>query len=63
MVAVLVEYIRSLNQFEIEVEVSFKILFNYSYYIFEYPFLKLNTLKIRDKKNNIFTDLRLFLSM
>ena len=37
MVAVLVEYIRSLNQFEIEVEVSLEILCN-SYYIFEYFF-------------------------
>ena len=33
MVAVLVEYIRSLNQFEIEVEVSSEILSN-SYHIF-----------------------------
>ena len=33
MVAVLVEYIRSLNQFEIEVEVSSEILRN-SYHIF-----------------------------
>ena len=38
MVAVLVEYIRSLNQFEIEVEVSLEILHN-SYYILEYFFL------------------------
>ena len=38
MVAVLVEYIRSLNQFEIEVEVSLEILRN-SYYVFEYFFL------------------------
>ena len=38
MVAVLVEYIRSLNQFEIEVEVSLEILHNSSY-IFEYFFL------------------------
>ena len=37
MVAVLVEYIRSLNQFEIEVEVSLEILHD-SYYIFEYFF-------------------------
>ena len=38
MVAVLVEYIRSLNQFEIEVEVSSEILRN-SYHIFQYFFL------------------------
>ena len=38
MVAVLVEYIRSLNQFEIEVEVSSEILRN-SYHIFKYFFL------------------------
>ena len=38
MVAVLVEYIRSLNQFEIEVEVSLEIL-RKSYYTFEYFFL------------------------
>ena len=38
MVAVLVEYIRSLNQFEIEVEVSSEILHN-SYHIFKYFFL------------------------
>ena len=37
MVAVLVEYIRSLNQFEIEVEVNLEILHD-SYYIFEYFF-------------------------
>ena len=40
MVAVLVEYIRSLNQFEIEVEVSSEILRNTgSYHIFKYFFL------------------------
>ena len=35
MVAVLVEYIRSLNQFEIEVEVRSNRLLDFSFYIFD----------------------------